>query len=138
LAELAGTGIELTSVPRLRRLHERFGDRLLERLFTPAEVDYARRKRDGIPNLAARFAAKTAARRALRPLVAAPIPFSDLEIVRRTTGEPTLELRGRTAARLARAPLHIAVSLTHEAGFGLASVWIERGDARSPAAVATG
>jgi holo-[acyl-carrier protein] synthase len=129
LAELAGTGVELTSVPRLRRLHERFGDRLLERLFTSAEIAYARRKRDGIQNLAARFAAKAAGRRALRALVGEPIPWSDLEIVRRRSGEPTLALRGGTAARLADTPLHIAVSLTHDLGFGLASVWVERGGA---------
>jgi phosphopantetheinyl transferase (holo-ACP synthase) len=97
LAELAGTGLELTSVHRLRRAHERFGERLLARVFTPAEVSYARRKRDGTPNLAARFAAKAA-------------------------------VRGRTAARLSGTPLRIALSLTHEADFGLASVWVQRED----------
>jgi holo-[acyl-carrier protein] synthase len=128
LAELAGTGLELTSVDRLWRVHERFGERLLARVFTPAEVSYARRKRDGTPNLAARFAAKAAGRRALRGLVEGPIPWSDLEVVRRRTGEPTLALRGRTGARLSGTPLRIALSLTHEADFGLASVWVERGD----------
>ena len=131
MAELAGTGVELTSVPRLRRLHERFGDRLLDRVFTPAEVAYARRKRNGLQNLAARFAAKAAGRRALRALVDEPIPWLDLEVVRRRTGEPTLALRGGTAARLAGTPLHIAVSLTHESDFGLASVWVERGASQS-------
>ena len=39
-SHLEGIGVALVSVPRFERALERFGERLLERVFTPAEVAY--------------------------------------------------------------------------------------------------
>ncbi len=115
-AEFAGVGVRLVEVQRLRRALERFGDRLLERVFTSAEIAYAARKRNGEQNLAARLAAKLAARQLLRENSGARVPLRDLEVVRKRSGEP--ELRTRDGQRL-------LVSLTHDAHFALASVWLE-------------
>ncbi len=115
-AELVGVGIRLIEVERLRRALERFGDRLRSRVFTPAELAYAARKRNGEQNLAARLAAKLAARQLLRESSGSSARLLDLEVVRKRSGEP--ELRVRDGQRL-------PVSLTHDARFALASVWLE-------------
>ena len=100
-------------MPRFKSALDRFGARLLARVFCEAEVAYAQRKRDGTHNLAARFAAKCAGRRALRRL-GVRVGWRDLEVVRRRGGEPTLVLsaaaakvsaQGQGAQALPRAPV---------------------------------
>ena len=95
------------------------------RLFTVGEREYAARKaRDG-ESLAARFAAKVAARRALRT---SALRWQDIEVVRERTGPPTLRLTGaaRSAARNARVS-NIAVTLTHDATWCVGQVILESG-----------
>ena len=92
--ELCGVGIGLVSVPRFERALDRFGDRMLERLFQPAELAYAARKRTGAQSLAVRLAAKQAGRRALSLSGLASPPLRSLEIVRLPGREPTLRVIG--------------------------------------------
>ena len=118
------------SVPRFRRALDRYGSHLSERIFRPAELAYAARKRRPWHNLAARFAAKCAGRRALRSLYAntAPIGLIDLEVVRRRSGEPLLSWRPPVSPgreRLRPEDLRLLVSLTHDPEFALATVWVE-------------
>lgn len=122
---LRGIGVGLIETPRFQLAIERRGERLLKRVFTPDEVAYAQRKKNGVHNFAARFAAKRAGRQVLAPLVPGPIPWRDLEVVRRRSGEPTLVVRGDTAATLAAYTLQFSLSLTHDADFAMASVWLE-------------
>jgi holo-[acyl-carrier protein] synthase len=127
---LAGVGIGLVSVPRFERAVDRFGDRLLRRFFRPAELEYAGRKRTGIQSLAVRLAAKWAGRRALA-LSGITLPVRALEVVRPPGREPTLEVLGVDGFRLSDRDLRFSITLTHDADFALASVWLERagGDA---------
>ena len=125
-SRLSGVAVGLVATPRFRRSLERFGDRLLERVFTPDEVAYARRKRNSAHNLAARFAAKCAGLRLLRPLAAGPVRLRDIEVVRRRSGEPTLRVNGVSGAAIPQADLRFSLSLTHDADFAMASVWLER------------
>ncbi len=116
------------SVPRFRRALDRYGSHLSERIFRPAELAYAARKRRPWHNLAARFAAKCAGRRALRSLYAnaAPIGLIDLEVVRRRSGEPLLSWLSPPKQGPGPEDLRMLVSLTHDPEFALATVWVER------------
>ena len=60
-----GIGVDLVQIPRMRRVVKRWQDRFLRRVFTDAEIAYCRKRRDPVPHLAARFAAKEAALKAL-------------------------------------------------------------------------
>ena len=63
-----GLGIDLIEIDRVERALER-RPRLAERLFTPAELSYARNRARPGRHLAARFAAKEAVIKALgRPV----------------------------------------------------------------------
>ncbi len=125
-AELAGAGVALVSVPRFKRAVDRYGDRLLARLFLPGELAYAARRRAGVQSLAVRLAAKWAGRDALRHLGIPAVPPRELEVVRRPGEPPTLEVRGATAARLRGQEIRFTTSLTHDRGLALATVWLER------------
>ena len=120
---IVGIGIELVDLVRFETLLARYGDRLRARLFTAGEREYAARKaRDG-ESLAARFAAKVAARRALRT---PSLRWHDIEVARDRGGPPTLRLAGaaRNAARRAGVS-NIAVTLTHDATWCVGQVVLE-------------
>ena len=57
---IVGTGIDLVEIGKLRAAMERRGDRLRNRLFTPAEIRYCDRRPNPFQHYAARFAAKEA------------------------------------------------------------------------------
>ena len=107
-------GLALVEVPRFRAVLERRGARFAARVFSPAELAYAANKRQGWQNLAARFAAKLAGRQALR----AALPLAAFEVERARSGAPKLRCSERPE-------LAFALSLTHDADFALASVWVE-------------
>ncbi|MGH9064547.1 MAG: holo-ACP synthase [Acidimicrobiales bacterium] len=105
-------GIDSVDVPRFRRLLGRRPG-LAGRLFTAAETAYAARFTDPAPRLAARFAAKEAAVKALGVGLGA-VRFHDLAVDRLASGAPVLRVAGR-AAELAREQGvgGWALSLTH-------------------------
>ena len=106
-----GLGIDLVEVSRLERALERH-PRLAGRLFSEDELSYAHARRRPGRHLAARFAAKEAAVKALG--LGGAFALGDIEVV---AGEPPgLRLRGR-AARAARAQgveLHVSLSHSHD------------------------
>jgi holo-[acyl-carrier protein] synthase len=57
---IVGTGIDIAEVPRIRHSIERFGDRFLQRIYTPGEIRYCDSKANRAERYAARFAAKEA------------------------------------------------------------------------------
>lgn len=125
MPEIRGIGVGLVETPRFRRTLERFGDRLLQRVFTDAEIAYAERKRNAAHNLAARFAAKCAGRQILARYHAGLIRLNEIEVVRRRSGEPTLAVRGSLSDAFPEESYRFALSLTHDADFAMASVWLE-------------
>jgi len=122
LGGLSGVGLSLVEVPRFRAALERRGDAFAARIFTPAELAYAERKRQGWQNLAARFAAKLAGRQALRPALGRGLPLAGFEVARKRSGEPELVLTARAGVETRFA---FRLSLTHDADFALASVLVE-------------
>jgi holo-[acyl-carrier protein] synthase len=122
---LAALEVGIVSTSRFRRAVERRGQRLLRRIFTEQELAYAGRRRDGTASLAARFAAKCAGRRALARL-GGPLPgLRELEVARRASGEPLLVAHS-LGMEQGRAP-RLLLSLTHDADFAAATVWVEEG-----------
>lgn len=119
-------GIDLVRVSAVRDALAVHGERYLARVYTAREVDDCRRDGDVDPlRLAARFAAKEAALKALRVGDEA-VPLRCIEVVRDPSGHAELALHG-PAAVLARARgiAHLAVSLTHEDEYASAVVAAE-------------
>jgi holo-[acyl-carrier protein] synthase len=106
----------------------RFGERYLQRIFTPHEIaTCAGGPEVAGASLAARFAAKEATIKVLRPDEAAPA-WRDIEVRRSPSGFCELHLTGQAAALAAAAEItDLAVSLTHEGGLAAAVVLAQCG-----------
>jgi holo-[acyl-carrier protein] synthase len=112
MSDIAGVGIDLTEVARLRALLER-RPAAAERLFTPAELQYCRGFADPVPRLAARFAVKEAVGKALGTGV---IVFLEIEVEGGGRQRPQVRLHGATAAAARGLGIQrVEVSLSHTA-----------------------
>jgi holo-[acyl-carrier protein] synthase len=124
---ILGIGIDLVDVERIRRLlGEEHAEAARARLFTPAELELAGHGAAAVESLAARFAAKEAAMKALGTGWSGGVGFRDVEVGRDASGAPTLALTGAAGER-ARA-LGVArchVSLTHTKELAQAIVVLE-------------
>jgi holo-[acyl-carrier protein] synthase len=123
---ILGIGVDLVHIPRIRQAIERWQERFLDRVFTPDEVAYARRRRDPAEHLAARFAAKEATLKALGTGLSMGIRWREVE-VRRARGErPRVALSGRLAdVGAARGVRALHLSLTHDGDYAMAQVLAE-------------
>ena len=123
---IVGLGIDIAEVPRIRQALERHGERLLNRLFTPAEIEYCRQYRNPYERFAARFAAKEAAMKALGTGWRRGIHWRDIEVCNLPTGKPCLKLTGKALEIFtALGGVNTVVSLTHTERYALAEVVIE-------------
>ncbi len=118
------TGADILFIPRVTEAIERFGERYLQRIYTPSELAYCRGR---VPELAVRFAAKEAVSKALgvgmRILASEGIYWHDAEIVNDSLGKPNVHLHGKALIRAQALSLtQWSVSLTHEREYAVAFV----------------
>lgn len=124
---ILGTGSDLIEIARVRQSLERYGERFLRRVYTPAEVEYCRRKiHNAAESFAARFAAKEAGAKALGTGIAQGVAWTEIE-VRRVPGQrPTLHFSGRAAERAKQMGVRLAhLTLSHSREVALAVVVVE-------------
>ncbi len=109
---IVGTGIDIAEVPRIRQSIERFGDRFLQRIFTPGEIHYCDSKMNRFERYAARFAAKEAAMKALGTGWNHGVRWRDCEVTRMPGGRPTIAFHGKAAEFAARLGVKNALQKT--------------------------
>jgi holo-[acyl-carrier protein] synthase len=116
-------GLDLTPVPRVALLLERWGERFLMRVFSPGEINRARRHpRAFAEHVAGRFAAKEAAMKALGTGWRG-LSFREISVRRDSLGKPRLEFHGRALERAAALRVRSAeVTITHTAELAAACV----------------
>jgi len=111
-------GVDLVAVARMERLLERFGDKALRRLFTPAERRYCLAQRHPARCFAGRFAAKEALLKALGTGLHQGLRWTDVAVEPDASGRPTYRLQPPLRRRLAgRTP---RLSISHEKEYALA------------------
>lgn len=120
--DIIAHGIDLVDFPRLEEMIERHGDRIIDRLFTPAEQAYARGNRNTIEKYAGRFAAKEAIMKLIGTGWRGKIAWTDIEVTNNPAGRPEVTLTGevKKIAQGLRIE-HISISITHTANFAIAS-----------------
>ena len=128
-----GIGIDLVEIPRLRRVVERWQERFLHRVFTEEELAYCMSRRDPIPHLAARFAAKEAALKALGTGLRMGMRWRELEVRRERGRAPRLHLSGTSRKiGLAKGAETLLLSLTHDGDYAMAqAILVEEKDTPS-------
>ena len=119
---ILGLGFDATDIPRIATTFERYGDRFLRRVFTDGEIAYCTRRRNPVPHLAGRFAAKEAAMKALGTGHSRGVLWKYIEVVR-LSGPPQLRLHGGAAARAARMRVRSSLlTITHSDALAMAQV----------------
>jgi holo-[acyl-carrier protein] synthase len=110
-------GVDIIKVDRIRASIERFGERFAKRVLTPAEQRYVRMRPE---TFAGRWAAKEAVSKVLG-LGVRGIGWRDIEVERLPTGQPSVRLHGRAAARAEQLGMErIALSISHESDYAVA------------------
>jgi holo-[acyl-carrier protein] synthase len=124
---IVGTGIDITEVARIASSIERFGDRFLNRVYTPKEIAYCQsRKRGANQSFAARFAAKEAAMKAIGTGLRRGVTWHDVEVSREPGGRPTIIFHGKAKEFAAKLGMkRAALSLTHTKDEAMAQVILE-------------
>lgn len=123
---IVGTGIDIAEVPRIRQSIERFGERFLQRIFTPGEIRYCESKANRVERYAARFAAKEAAMKALGTGWNHGVRWQDCEVARQPGQRPTMVFHRRAGEFAAKLGVkHTALSLSHTPEQAIAQVILE-------------
>ncbi len=124
---IAGLGIDLIELPRVKKTVDRFGERFLKRIFTEGEIAYCYAKANPIPSLAGRFAVKEAAMKALGTGYSQGVWFRLIEVVRFPGEAPTLRFHGGAKRRADKLGIaRSTISITHEREMAAAVVILEK------------
>jgi len=123
---ILGTGIDTVEIARFQKFLDEDNQPLLNRLFSAAEQDYCRPKKQAASCLAARFAAKEAFVKALGTGLRDGMCWTQIEVVKDQLGKPSLKLSKRTHQLFSEhgAP-SVHLSLSHDGGHAVAVVVLE-------------
>jgi holo-[acyl-carrier protein] synthase len=100
---ILGLGNDAIDIRRIEQTLERYGDRFIERVFTPVERTRSERRQGRIraASYAKRFAAKEACSKALGTGLRKGVFWRDMGVINLPSGRPTLSLTGGAARHLA-------------------------------------
>lgn len=117
-----GIGIDVIEIERIEAAIEEFDGHFLERIFTEAEREYCGKQSRPVIHYAARWAAKEAVSKALGTGIGKNLRWTDVEVLRRASGEPEISLSG-AAKEFAdkHGVAEIKVSLTHAKHYAAAN-----------------
>lgn len=121
---IIGLGMDITEISRIQSNWEKYGDTFARKILTDNEI--AELPKHPVPRLAALFASKEAAVKALGTGFAQGIHFKCMEILHSTSGKPLLTFLGPGLDRCRS--LHVAnvhLTITHSREMAAATVILE-------------
>lgn len=123
---IAGCGIDIVEIKRIKDLRKRYQEYFLNRLFSEGEKEYCQKKKYPDAHLAARFAAKEAFMKALGNK-ARRLTWHDLEILNNSQGKPEVFLFGKARALIKTLQIkNIFLTISHSDNFAVAQVILEK------------
>lgn len=127
---IIGIGADLADIRRIEGTLERFGERFTNRVFTDVERALSEKRAARAASYAKRWAAKEACSKALGSGIRMGVAWKEMGVVNLPSGQPTLELQGGAAERLAAlVPVghvpKIHLTITDDAPYAQAFVVIE-------------
>ena len=125
---IKGIGADLTDRRRIQRAYDRFGDRFVAKVLCATEVKVLHSMREGKQGayLAKQFAGKEAVVKALGTGFSQGIALPQIEITRRSTGAPAVNLEGRALTRATELGISTwSISLSDDGDYALAFVTAE-------------
>lgn len=122
---IKGIGLDLAEIDRIRHNWERFGKRFAEKILTEKEISELP-KANPVPRLAALFAGKEAAVKALGTGFSQGIHFKCIEISHLESGKPELRFLRRGQEKCEELGITAAhITLTHSRDTAAATVILE-------------
>ncbi len=116
---MLSAGVDIIEIERVHRAIHRWGERFLDRVYTPAELALCQGR---AAELSARFAGKEAISKALGTGLVG-ISWREMEILSDPRGKPWVRLHGRAAVRASQLGLSdFAISLSHSQDYAVAFV----------------
>ena len=113
------TGVDLVEIDRIGEVIARHGKHYLDRIYTPAELEYCGKRTE---SLAGRFAAKEAVVKALGCGIG-DVTWKEIEILGDEQNAPTLTLRGMAEQKARELGLTTwSVSISHSQSHTVALV----------------
>ena len=97
---IIGLGNDMIDIRRIEATITRFGDRFLDRVFTPIERAKSDKRNQRAASYAKRFAAKEACAKALGTGLRDGVHWRDMGVVNLVSGRPTLKLTGGAKRQL--------------------------------------
>ncbi|MDR0590330.1 MAG: holo-ACP synthase [Puniceicoccales bacterium] len=111
---IISVGHDMVEIERVERAIKRYGEKFLQKIYTPAELRYAFGRGDAVSSLAARFAAKEAISKAFLCGIGRQFRWQSASIIHRDSGAPEVILDVLGAARLEKlSGRRVIISLTH-------------------------
>lgn len=113
-----GTGIDIVEVQRMAGIIARWGNRFVERVFTPGEIAYCHNRALPAMHYAARFAAKESLLKSLGMGLGMGLSLQEIEVVSDQRGKPEVRLRGKAEGMLHSlgvSAMHLSLSHTRHA-----------------------
>lgn len=126
---ILGIGSDLVALDRIERVYSRFGQKMLDRMFSSIEQQKIKNSHNPVKTIASRFAAKEAAAKALGLAIRQGVRFADFQVTNDEFGKPHLHIQGKAALHLHRlAPMgaRLHLTLAEDRGYAMAFVVIER------------
>ena len=120
-----GIGTDIVEVARIKKAHERHGERFLERILTERERRYCGQYRVPWPHWAGRFAAKEAILKALGTGVSSGITWHDIEVVNNREGMPEVILSAKLQSSYPG--IRFLVSISHCKEYATATALLVEG-----------
>jgi len=115
-------GIDLVENERIRHVWEQHPDQFLNRILTPVERAYCERRKNPVPHIAGRWAAKEAILKALGTGWRGAIAWTDMEITNDSAGQPHVSLSGHTREVAEGLGIgRVLLSITHTEHYAAAS-----------------
>ncbi len=116
-----GIGVDIISVARIKKALK--NKNFINKLFTPQEVAYCRKRKNPEVYFAARFAAKEAVKKALAGKLK-KIDWKAVEVTHNSNGSPKINLSPLVKKKLKNPQILITLSHTHE--FAVAVAYLIR------------
>jgi holo-[acyl-carrier protein] synthase len=89
-----GIGTDIVECLRIAQMIEHHGELFIDRVYTPAEIQYCRARKQATQHFAGRWAAKEAILKALGTGWRKGISWRDVEVHNKPGGRPVVRLRG--------------------------------------------
>ena len=97
---ILGIGNDIIDIRRIEKTLDRYGERFVNRIFTPIEQQKSDRRAARAASYAKRFAAKEACAKALGTGFRKSVYWRDLGVINEKSGRPSMQLTGGARRQL--------------------------------------